>query len=272
MACNARARRQPDAATDRQPQPRSCSTAGSIGRVILSQGIHSASFSRCVGAYAMIFAIVACQKELPQNSNSAVDVQGTTSMPSTASTTVVPEPPHVSRDVSASEHEAAPPADETRNDWGRVAWGMTESEVTAAYPSVVPISPPDDYDRAEAFATLALPGIQAADLEFTAKFLFAKRSNRLAMVLLTRQPERPSEYTQVFNALTGKYGSPVQSKELNVTSLDRSSPEQERKTRIGSASSSWVTPSATVSLEYMEALGTGHLLVSYKPRPDDRNL
>jgi hypothetical protein len=149
---------------------------------------------------------------------------------------------------------------------------MTESEVTAAYPSAVPVYPPDDYDRAEAFATLRLPGIQAADLEFTAKFLFGKRSNKLVMVLLSRQPERPSEYTQVFNALSGKYGSPVQSKELSVTSLNRSSPEQERKTRIGSASSSWVTPNAVVNLEYMEAVGTGHLLLSYKPRPDDRNL
>ena len=149
---------------------------------------------------------------------------------------------------------------------------MTESEVTAAYPSVIPINPPDDYDRADAFATLALPGIQAADLDFTAKFLFNKRSNKLTKVLLSRQPERPSEYTQVFNALSGKYGSPVQSKELNVTSLDRSSPEQERKTRIGSASSSWVTPRAIVSLEYIEALGTGHLLLSYNAKPDDRNL
>lgn len=234
--------------------------------------MNSASFFRYIGAYAMLFAIVACQKELPRNSNSAVDANSNTSTRSTASTTVVSEPARASHDMSSAEHEATPPADETRNGWGRVTWDMTESEVTAAYPSVVPVSPPDNYDRAEAFATLRLPGIQAADMEFTAKFLFGKRSNRLVMVLLSRRPERPSEYTQVFNALSGKYGSPVQSKELNVTSLDRSSPEQERKTRIGSASSSWITPSAIVSLEYMEAVGLGHLLLSYKARPDDRNL
>lgn len=220
----------------------------------------------------MFLATVACQKEVPRSSSSAVDVQSTTSTPSTAGTTVVSESPVTSRDMSSSEPGETRPADDTRKGWGRVAWGMTETEVTAAYPSAVPINPPDDYDRADAFATLALPGIQAADLEFTAKFLFDKRSNKLTKVLLSRQPERPSEYTQVFNALSGKYGSPVQSKELNVTALDRSSPEQERKTRIGSASSSWVTPSAIVALEYIETVDIGHLLLSYKPRPDDRNL
>lgn len=220
----------------------------------------------------MIFAVVACQKELPRNSGSAVEGLGTTSTASTANTTVASEAPHTSRGMSSSEPEATRPADEVRNGWGRVAWGMTESEVTAAYPSIVSIYPPDDYDRADAFATFALAGIQAADLDFTAKFLFDKRSPKLSMVLLSRQPERPSEYTQVFNALSGKYGSPVQSKELTVTSLDRSSPEQERKTRIGSALSSWVIPSAIVNLEYMEAVGVGHLLLSYKRRPDDRNL
>jgi hypothetical protein len=248
------------------------SIARLIHRGILLPGMHFARLSRCLGAYAILFAIVACQKEPPRSSSSAADVQATTSTPSTVSTTVISEPPRASHDMSSSEPEGTRSADETRNGWGRVAWGMTESEVTATYPSVVRVNPPDDYDRADALATLALPGVQAADLEFTAKFLFGKRTNKLAMVLLSRQPERPSEYTQAFNALLGKYGSPVQSKELNVTSLDRSSPEQERKTRIGSASSSWVTPSAIVSLEYLEAVGTGHLLLSYKPRPDDRNL
>jgi hypothetical protein len=226
---------------------------------------------RCIGIYAALVAVLACQKDVSRNDRSAVDEPSTAPTQSTLTATIAPAPPTASRGESHSDNEASLPVDETRNGWGAAKWGMTESEIRA-YPSVIAIQPPDDYDRAEAFATCSLPGVQAADLEFTAKFLFSKRTNRLVMVLLTRQPERPSEYTQVYNALIGKYGSPVNFKELNVASLDRSSPEQERKTRIGSASSSWVTAGAIIGLEYLEAMGVGHLLLSYKPKPDDRNL
>ena len=239
--------------------------------VLLFSTMRDVTFFRCIGVCTTLIAIAACHREVARKDSSMPDVQNTSSTQA-SSTTILPVPSSASRSESSLGQEATAPANEAPSGWGDVAWGMTESEVRAAYPSVGPINPPDDYDRAEAFAKLALSGVQAADLEFTAKFLFGKRTNRLVMVLLSRQPERPSEYTQVFSALTGKYGSPVQSKELNVTSLDRSSPEQERKTRIGSASSSWVTPNASVGLEYIETVGIGHLIVSYKPRPDDHNL
>jgi hypothetical protein len=233
--------------------------------------MHSVRAGFYVGVYVAIIAVVACQRAAPQNDKRVVGRQSTAPTQSTLSTTT-PAPSSETPSESQSHIESTMSVAEIAKDWRAAKWGMTEAEVRAACPSVVPIQPPDDYDRAQAFGTLALPDVKAADLEFTAKFLFSKMTHTLVMVLLSRQPERPSEYTQVFTALTGKYGSPLQSKDLNVASLDNSSPEQERKTRIGSASASWAAPDLIIGLEYFDAMGMSTLIVSYKPRPDDRNL
>lgn len=158
------------------------------------------------------------------------------------------------------------------NGWGSLTWGMTETEVRAAYPAVVAIEPPDDYDRAAATATLRLPGVRAAGLDFAANFLFSKSTHRLARVLLRRNAERTSEYEQILSALNDKYGASSREKRLGTATLDTSSAEQETRTRIGSASSAWVSGKTAVGVEYFEALGTRYLIVSYKPRSEEPNL
>jgi hypothetical protein len=149
---------------------------------------------------------------------------------------------------------------------------MIESEVRAAYPSAVAINPPDDYDRAGAFATLRLPGVHAAGLDFVALFLFSKRTGRLTTVLLRRDAERTTEYEQVLTALTDKYGASSRSKNLETASVDKSTPEQENKTRIGSGSATWFAGSTVIKLEYFEAIGIRFLIVSYEPRSQEPNL
>jgi hypothetical protein len=167
-----------------------------------------------------------------------------------------------------TEHVEAPELD----GWGTVTFGMTETEARAAYPAAVAINPPEDYDRAAAFAKLRLPVVQAAGLDFSALFLFSKTTQRLSMIILRRQPETPSEYERVLAALTDKYGSPSRSKALQTASVDTSSPEQAAKTRIGSGSAAWIGGKTTVNLSYFEAMGTRHLLVSYEPKSHEANL
>src|SRR5262249_52300560 len=123
--------------------------------------------------------------------------------------------PVASSAPTAPPMTATPPATATTNSevteldgWGAVTFGMTEAEVRAAYPAAVEVSPPEEYDRAAAFARLRLPAIQAAGLDFTAHFLFSKTSQRLSMVILKREPENPSEYERLLVALTDKYGAP----------------------------------------------------------------
>lgn len=163
-------------------------------------------------------------------------------------------------------------ASTSRTGWGAVTWGMSEAEVRSAYPAAVPITPPDDYDRANAFATLRLGNVEAAGLNFDALFLFGKVDNRLTKVLLRRAPDEPFEYERVFRSLVDKYGPPIRSKELNSASLDTSSPDQAAKTRLGSGSAEWLSHETRISLEYLEAIGVRHLIVSYTARSADANL
>jgi hypothetical protein len=198
--------------------------------------------------------------KMSQGNPSAPNLAATSATSSTSPATTIPST------QATADTEPQP------NGWGAVTFDMTEAEVRTAYPSAVPINPPEEYDRAAAWATLQLPDIRAAGLEFVARFLFNKNTHRLSMVLLRRDAEKPSEYEQVLAALTEKYGPPLRSKDLSTASVDSSSPEQEAKTRIGSGSATWIVSKTRVSAEYFEALGTRYLLVSYKAKSEEPNL
>lgn len=197
------------------------------------------------------------------------------SRPGAAPRTAVARAAGVDDAAAGTPHEP----DTTKGDtqpasggWGTVAWGSSEEQVRAAYPAAVAISPPDDYDRTNALATLRLSNVEAAGLSFDALFLFDKAGSGLKMVLLRREPREPFEYERLFQSLSDKYGSPARSKSLNTASLDTSSPQQAAKTRIGSGSAEWLTNHTRVGLEYLEAIGVRHLIVSYTNRTAESNL
>jgi len=197
----------------------------------------------------------------PVNQTVNESMSPSNSLVSADTTNAVPQTAHSTETGGARE-----------NGWGAATWGVIESEVRAAYPSAVSINPPDDYDRAGAFATLRLPGIRAAGLDFDALFLFSKSTGRLTSVLLRRNPEQTTEYERVLSALTDKYGVPSRSKDLETASVDKSSPEQEKNTRIGAGSATWLTANNVIKPEYFETIGVRHLIISYKPRSEEPNL
>ncbi|HEX3068666.1 MAG TPA: hypothetical protein VHX14_08815 [Thermoanaerobaculia bacterium] len=223
-----------------------------------------------LAACALSISILACDSGVKR---SEIAADRATQQTATATNSSVSNANPTSAAVATNTLPAATATNEPElNGWGSVTWGMTETEVRAAYPAVVAIDPPDDYDRAAALATLRLPGVRAADLDFAAIFLFSKSTHGLSRVFLRRDALSTSEYAQILSALNDKYGAPSREKRLGTASVDTSSAELEAKTRIGSASSAWVSGKTTVGVEYFEALGTRYLIVSYKPRSEEPNL
>jgi hypothetical protein len=95
--------------------------------------------------------------------------------------------------------------------WTKAEYGMTESQVKAAFPEVIAASKPDHL-YGGAVGSLIIPGIQVAESPFRANFFFV--SGKLVQVTLSLEDKAGfdtvlSTFGAIEEILRAKYGSEI---------------------------------------------------------------
>jgi len=129
--------------------------------------------------------------------------------------------------------------------WRNASWGMTESQVLAAFPGeAVRLEKPDKYKKA--IATIGIPTFNVEGVPFKVRFGFANA--KLTMINLSAEHLALAQvrYDQLKQTLTEKYGHPL----------------TDRETSIG-PEATWKTPVNLISLGLYPL--TGLLTVHYTP-------
>jgi hypothetical protein len=173
---------------------------------------------------------------------------------------------------------AAPPAPTNRpdaNGWSKAKWGMTDSQVLAAFPGEA--RKEESGSGTEGLVGLAsIPKTRIGEHDFEVTFFFVSKSRTLQEVHLdwrvdlysntksgSELPPSASDFDDLEQLLIQKYGKPASKHVENPKPHDL-----EKK-------ASWVLPSTTIVLDYFEIVSPGYvhaLSIHYKRNAGSKTL
>ncbi len=132
------------------------------------------------------------------------------------------------------------------NGWGKVKWGMTETEVKKAEPNIeISDKGKSKDDDKDYYFPLTLKNVKIAGKDFAAQFRFAKNSKKLEAVALNPSGKTDSElFDSVSNLLISKYGKPT---------------KMENNRQMGTQTQTWIIGKTKIVLLNLSGMTTNVL-------------